>query len=155
MLDAVAAHVELIERNNVLRKVVSDAVIRAKLTVDGFFRCQKISDLNIQLFAALVAYKINFLIARSADSHFIAPAQQFQIHDIFQNEIDVPHIAAEDRLADAMIGNIILLIGREYLFALQILPFHLIEQVLFAAVSDIVQDCLRGDGALLVFQKLC
>jgi len=155
VFDPVSAHIELIERNNVLREVVADAVIRTKLTVDGFFRCQQVSDLNIQLFAALVTYKINFLIARSADSHFIAPAQQFQIHDIFQNEIDVPHIAAEDRLADAMIGNIILLVGRKDLFALQVLPFHLIEQVRLTAVSDIVQNRFRGNGALLVFQKLC
>ena len=118
MLDPVSAHIELIERNNVFREVVADAVIRTKLTVDRFFQCQQISDLNVQLFAALVAYKINFLIARSADSHFIASAQQFQIHDIFQNEIDVPHIAAEDRLADSVIGNIILLVGGKYLFAL-------------------------------------
>ena len=75
MFDPVSAHIELIERNNVLREVVADRVIRTKLTVDGFFRCQQVSDLNIQLFSALVAYKINFLIARSANGHFIAPAQ--------------------------------------------------------------------------------
>ena len=129
VLDPVSAHIELIERNNVLREVVADAVIRTKLTVDRFFRCQQISDLNIQLFAALVAYKINFLIACSADSHFIAPAQQFQIHDILQNEIDIPHIAAENSLADTVIGNIILLIGGKDLFALQVLPLYLIKQV--------------------------
>ena len=119
MLDTVSTHIELIKRNNVLWEVVSNVIIRTKLTVDRFFRCQQISDLNIQLFAALVAYEVNFLVARPADSHFIAPAQQFQIDDVFQNEIDVPHIAAEDRLADAMIGNIILLIGGKDLFALQ------------------------------------
>ena len=76
-----------------------------------------------------------------------------KIHDILQNEIDVPHIAAEDRLADAMIGNIILLVGRKDLFALQVLPFHLIEQVRLTAVSDIVQNRFRGNGALLVFRN--
>ena len=54
-----------------------------------------------------------------------------------------------------MIGNIILLVGRKDLFALQVLPFHLIEQVRLTAVSDIVQNRFRGNGALLVFQKLC
>ena len=154
VLDPISAHVELIKGNNVLGEVVADAVIRAELTVDRFFRCQKISDLNIQFFAALIAYKINFLIACSADSHFITPAQQFQIGDVFQNKIDVPHIAAKDRLADAVIGNIVLLIGGKDLFALQVLPLHLIEKVRLAAVFDIVQNCFRGDGALLVFQEL-
>ena len=46
-----------------------------------------------------------------------------------QNEIDVPHIAAKDRLADAVVGNIILLIGGKDLFVLQVLPLYLIEQV--------------------------
>ena len=79
MLDAVSAHVELIKGNNVLWEVVADTVIHAKLTADGFFRRQQVSDLNIQLFAALVTYKTNFLIAHSADSHFITPAQQYLI----------------------------------------------------------------------------
>ena len=47
------------------------------------------------------------------------------------------------------------LIGRKYLFALQIFPLHLIEQVCFAAVFDIVQNRFRGNGALFVFQELC
>ena len=63
MLNPVSTHIKLIERNNVLREVVSNVIICAKLTVDRFFRCQQIGDLNIQLFAALVAYKINFLIS--------------------------------------------------------------------------------------------
>ena len=52
-----------------------------------------------------------------------------KIHDIIQNEIDVPHIAAKDRLADAVVGNIILLIGGKDLFVLQVPPLYLIEQV--------------------------
>ena len=52
-----------------------------------------------------------------------------KIHDILQNEIDVPHIAAKDRLADAVVGNIILLIGGKDLFVLQVLPLYLIKQV--------------------------
>ena len=82
MLDPVSAHIELIERNNVLREVIADVVIRAELAVDRFVGGEQIAHLNIQLFAALVAYKINFLIARSANGHFIAPAQQLQIHDV-------------------------------------------------------------------------
>ena len=155
MLDPVSAHVELIERNNVLREVIADVVIRAELAVDRFVGSEQIAHLNVQLFAAFVAYKINFLIACSADSHFITPAQQLKIDDVFQNEIDVPHIAAKDRLADAVIGNIVLLIGGKDLFALQIFPLHLIEQVRLAAVFDIVQNRFWGDGALLVFQELC
>ena len=85
MLDPVSAHIKLIERNNVFREVVTDAVICAELAVDRFFRCQQVSDLNIQLFAALVAYKINFLIARSANGHFIAPAQKFRIFRFYYN----------------------------------------------------------------------
>ena len=53
-----------------------------------------------------------------------------------------------------MIGNIILLVGGKDLFALQVLPLHLIEKVRLAAVFDIVQDRFRGNGALLIFQEL-
>ena len=138
MLDAVPTHIKFIEGNNIFRKVVANAVIRTELTADCFFRCQQIGDLNIQLFAALVTYKINFLIACFADGYRIAAAQQFQIHYILQNEIDVPHIAAENGFTDAVIGNIVLFIGGKDLLALQILPFYPIEQVRLAAIFDIV-----------------
>ena len=36
MLDPISAHVELIKRNNVLREVIADVVIRAELAVDRF-----------------------------------------------------------------------------------------------------------------------
>ena len=85
MFNPISAHIELIERNNVLREVVADRVIRAELAVDRFVGGEQIAHLNVQLFAALVAYKINFLIARSANGHFIAPAQQFQIFRFYYN----------------------------------------------------------------------
>ena len=61
MFDPISAHVKLIERNNVLREVIADVVIRAELAVDRFVGGEQIAHLNVQLFAALVAYKINFL----------------------------------------------------------------------------------------------
>ena len=82
MFNPVSAHIELIERNHILWKIVTDVIIRTKFPVDRFLRCQQISDLNIQLFTALVAYKINFLIACFANRYFVATAQQFQIDDI-------------------------------------------------------------------------
>ena len=45
VLDPASAHVELIERNNVLREVVSNTIIRSKLTADRFLKRQQISDL--------------------------------------------------------------------------------------------------------------
>ena len=85
MLDPASAHVKLIEGNNVFGEVVSNVIICAKLTVDRFVGGEQIAHLNVQLFAALVSYKINFLIARSANGHFIAPAQQFQIFRFYYN----------------------------------------------------------------------
>ena len=53
----------------------------------------------------------------------------WKIHDILQNEIDVPHITTENSLADTVVGNIILLIGGKDLFVLQVLPLYLFYQV--------------------------
>ena len=49
MLDPVSAHIELIERNNVLWEVVADRVIRAELAVDRFVGGEQIAHLNVQL----------------------------------------------------------------------------------------------------------
>ena len=53
-----------------------------------------------------------------------------------------------------MVGNVILLIGGKDLLSLQVLPLDLIEQICVAAVSDVVQDGLRCNGSLLVFEEL-
>ena len=82
VLDPVSAHVELIKGNNVLWEVVADAVIRAELTLNGLIGCQQIGNLNIQFFSTLVTYKVDLLVSGSADSHFVVPAQQLQIHDV-------------------------------------------------------------------------
>lgn len=37
VFDSVAAHVELVEGNNILREVIPDTVIRSKLTGNRFF----------------------------------------------------------------------------------------------------------------------
>ena len=42
MLDTISAHVKLIQGNNILREVVSNMIIRAKLKVDRFLRRQQI-----------------------------------------------------------------------------------------------------------------
>jgi hypothetical protein len=42
VLNTVPAHVKLIERDNILREVIPDAVIRAELTLDRFIGCQEI-----------------------------------------------------------------------------------------------------------------
>ena len=56
--------------------------------------------------------------------------------------------------SDAVVGNVILLIGGKDLLSLQVLTLDLIEQICVAAVSDVVQDGLRCNGSLLVFEEL-
>ena len=70
MLNTISTHIKFIERNNILWKIITDIIIHTKLPSDRFLRCQHISDLYIQLLTTLVAYKINFLINRSANSPF-------------------------------------------------------------------------------------
>ena len=153
MLDAITAHVKLIHGNNILGEVVPDGIICAKLPDDGFFRSQEIGDLNIQLFSALIAYKVDLLFSNPANCDLIAPAQQLQIDDVLEDEVDVPRVAAKDGLPDSVVGDVVFLVGCEDLFPLKVLPLHLVEQVGVAAIFDIVQDGLRRNSALLVFEK--
>ena len=113
-----------------------------------------IGNLNIQFFSTLVTYKVDLLVSGSPDCHFVVPAQQLQKHDVLQNEVDVTHIAYENSLPDAVVGNVILLIGGKDLLSLQVLTLDLIEQICVAAVFDVVQDGLRCNGSLLVFEEL-
>ena len=62
MLDAVAAHVELVEGDNIFGVIVPNVIIGSELTLDGFLRGEQVTDLHIQLFALIVADKVDFLI---------------------------------------------------------------------------------------------
>ena len=117
VLNTGTAHVKLIQRNHILREVVTNVIIRSKLTSNSFLRCQQIDNLNIKLLSTLVAYKVDLLVPASANSYLIAPAQQFKVGDVLKDEIDIPCIAAKDSLTDAVVRNIVFLIGSENLFA--------------------------------------
>ncbi len=70
MLDSVPAHVELVQRHNILRVVVADAAVCAELALE---------DLNIQLLALLVAHEVDLFIAGSSDCHLVIAAQKLKV----------------------------------------------------------------------------
>lgn len=54
MLDPVAAHVKIIQRDSILGEAVTDTVEGAELPLDGIFRSQHVDSLNIQLVALIL-----------------------------------------------------------------------------------------------------
>ena len=42
MLNAITAQIKLIERNNILRKIITNEIIHAKLAGDGVLQCKEI-----------------------------------------------------------------------------------------------------------------
>lgn len=82
VLDPIPAHVKRIQRYNIFRIIVPDAVVYPKFTLDGLLRCQQIRNLHIQLFTLFIANEIDLLIPNPAYGNVIAPAQQLQTDDI-------------------------------------------------------------------------
>ena len=154
MLDAVAAHVELVQGDHILGEVVPDTVVDPEFPVDGLWGGQKVGDLDIEFLASLFADEVDLLVTGFADSDGVAPAQQLQIHDVLQNQVDVTHIAAVDGRPDAVVGDVVLLVGGEDLLALEILPLDLEQQEGVGAETQVVQNRLRGHGALLAAEEL-
>jgi hypothetical protein len=127
VFDAVAAHVQLVHRNDVFGIVVADAVIRSEFPFDSFFGGQQVADLDIELAALLFTDEINFFCRGFADRHAVAPAQQFHEDDVFQHQIDVFHVAAENCFADAVVGYVIFFIHGEDLLAPKVLPVNTVK----------------------------
>ena len=72
MFDAVTAHVEFVEGDDVFRVVIADAVINVEFAGDGLFACQEVGDLDVKLFAVAVADEVDFPGSGSADSDMVA-----------------------------------------------------------------------------------
>ena len=128
MFDPVPAHVELVQGDHILGEIVPDAVVDPEFPVDGLRGGQQVGDLDIELLAPLFADEVDLLVPGLAHGDIVAPAQQLQIHDVLQDQVDVLYIAAVDGFPDAVVGDVVFLIGGEDLLALEILPFDLEQQ---------------------------
>ena len=154
MVDPVAAQVQLVHRDHVFGEVVRDGVVDAEFPLYRFRCGQQVADLDVDTLPPLFCDEIHFQSAGLAHGDGIASAQQFQKDDVFQDEIDVPQVPAEDCLPHAMVCDIILFLTGQNLFALHVLAFYLVKQIGVGAGSQIVQHRLRGDPSVFVFEKL-
>ena len=66
MLNSVLAHIKLVQRNDIFGEVIPNAVIGSKFAPDGFFGCEQIGDLDIQLLSAFFADKIKQICIRDS-----------------------------------------------------------------------------------------
>ena len=82
MLDAVPAHVELVQGDYILGEIIPDAVVDPELPVDSFRGGQQVGDLDIELLAPLFADEVDLLVPGLAHGDGVAPAQQLQIDDV-------------------------------------------------------------------------
>ena len=153
MLDPVPAHVELVQGHHILGEVVPDAVVDPELPIDGLRGGQQVGDLNIELLAPLFADKVDLLVTGLAHGDGVAPAQQLQVHDVLQDQVDVAHIAAVDGLTDAVVGDVVFLVGGEDLLALEILPLDLEQQECIGTEPQVVENRFCRHGALFVAEE--
>ena len=88
MLDAIAAHIEFTQGDHILGEVVPDAVVDPEFPVDGLRGGQQVGDLDIELLSQLFADEVDLLVTSFADSDGVAPAQQLQIDDVLQDQVE-------------------------------------------------------------------
>ena len=110
MFDAVAAHVQLIHRDDIFGEVVAYTVVDTELTVNGLFRCKKIGDLYIDFFITVMTDEIYLFILGFANGNSVSAAEQFHADDIFKYQIYITHITAEYSFTYTMIGYIVLFV---------------------------------------------
>ena len=154
MLDAVPAHVEFVQGHHILGEVVPDGVVDPELPVDGLQGGQQVGDLDIELLPPLFTDEVDLLVPGLAHGDGVAPAQQLQIDDVLQDQVDVPHIASVDSLPDAVVSDVVFLVGGEDLLALEVLPLDLEQEVCVGAEPQVVQNGFCGNGALFVAEEL-
>ena len=88
VFDSVPAHVELVQGDHILGEIVPDAVVDPELPVDGLRGGQQVGDLDIELLAPLFADEVDLLVPGLAHGDGVAPAQQLQIDDVLQDQVE-------------------------------------------------------------------
>ena len=56
------------------------------------------------------------------------PPQEFHIHDVFKNKIDILHIPTENSFSDSMVSNVVFFIDGENFLTPQVLPADTVKQ---------------------------
>lgn len=67
VLNPVTAHIKLVQRDDIFRKIVANTGENAKLSSDSILRGQQVSNLNIQFVSPILAYKVDFSVRNSPD----------------------------------------------------------------------------------------
>ena len=98
---------------NHLRVIILNFQKRTEFALNGRFLVQPIADLQIQLLSGFFRDKIYFFFTDSSDTDVIAPAQEFQCYDIFENNFSILDAFSDDGFTQSMVGNIIFLIYPE------------------------------------------
>jgi hypothetical protein len=106
MDNTVSAAVYVVHGKYVFREIIFNLFQNAESTADCFSACQKITDLYIYFLTALFRQKVDFPAARYSDGYIVIMAQQFHLHDILKNLIDVVHIVSVQRFTQPVVGQI-------------------------------------------------
>ena len=82
------------------------------------FGGKKVGNLNVELFVSFIADEVYFFNARFSDRDLIPATQQFQVDDVFKDEVDVPHVAAEHGFTNPVVGGVIFFISLKQLLSM-------------------------------------
>ena len=118
MFNPIPAHIQLIHCDYIFGEIIPNGIIYSKFPLYCTFICQQISYLDIKFFTSPVTDKVYFLFANFPDCYLISAAQKFQVHYIFKNQVNVPHVSPVHSFPDPMVCNIIFFIGRQNLLSL-------------------------------------
>ena len=128
MEDSVAAKIDLVQGEDVLRIVVRDAYQCREFPLEGLLREEQVGDLDVEFPISPCADEIDFPFPDLSYGNLISMTQNLHQDDVFQGGFDLSLVVAEKGLADAVVGKIILLVDGKHFLADKIRPRNLIKQ---------------------------
>lgn len=138
VLDEVAVH-----GNDDFFIVVGDGLQGGQLPRTGFGGVHVVGHLDILFLVHFSGDEVDLFVPDFTDGDFIAPPQQLQVDDVFQN---VPHVAApvaQQIGPQAGIDDVVFPQRPQVIFPLDVKAFDLIEDVGFQESIDICGDRLH------------
>ena len=144
MTDRAVAHVKTIHGEQKFRVGRLDLLQRAVLPLTVFLGTERERDLDVEALAAPVADKIDLLLPCAADRDLITPPQELEVDHVFQQLVDITaKTSPHDRVAQARIRHIELLVHRQNAFADQVLTRNAGDQKRLLAGREVIQHRLH------------
>ena len=153
MADAVPRKIGYVAGDDVFGVIIIDSFKIAELAFNRFGGSEKIADLHIDAFFALIGDEVDLIVVGFADFYVVSAGEEFEIDEVFIQLVKICFGARFNDVPEPQIDGIVFFTRGKQFFSFNVVSLHGVHNHRVFDVSDIGEDGIdrctypvRGEG---------